>query len=187
MVSSRAPGSPWGRRKGQPRAMDRAQLSSSGQITFCSPSFAVFPSALFQALELPFNSSRKQLRNLCFFWYRRNAGDDTLGLGREGRDGAGSPLPEERCVMTPERSGVSTGFPRLDLFLCIPGMGPRKAPSLFQCTGTSCTEKLRGLPWDGNAASSPLENRHLWVHPFAATKFFLFLGHCSLCKETPRS
>lgn len=46
----------------------RARLSPSRQIAFCSLLFDCFsPNALFWARELPFNSSRKQLRNVCFF------------------------------------------------------------------------------------------------------------------------
>lgn len=46
----------------------RARLSPSRQIAFCSLLFdCVSPNVLFWARELPFNSSRKQLRNLCFF------------------------------------------------------------------------------------------------------------------------
>lgn len=46
----------------------RARLSPSRQIAFCSLLFDCFsPTVLFWARELPFNSSRKQLRNWCFF------------------------------------------------------------------------------------------------------------------------
>lgn len=44
-----------------------AQLSTSGRFTFRSLPLGFSPTVLFRSWELPFNSSRKQLRNLCFF------------------------------------------------------------------------------------------------------------------------
>lgn len=44
-----------------------AQLSTSGRFTFRSLPLGFSPTVLFRSWELPFNSSRKQLRNPCFF------------------------------------------------------------------------------------------------------------------------
>lgn len=67
----------WGQLEGQslkpPRGRRRGQWQHPGAVPWVNHlllalSFScVSPSVLFQAQELPFNSSRKQLRNVCFF------------------------------------------------------------------------------------------------------------------------
>lgn len=54
---------------GQPsgQAKGATGISPAGQSPSALSFGCVSPNVLFRAPELPFNSSRKQLRNLCFF------------------------------------------------------------------------------------------------------------------------